>query len=40
MTFIVWLHSLALLVLNLSLMAFVKLRWPDSSVGKVISVIA
>lgn len=40
MSFVVWIHSLALLVLNLSLLAFLKLKWPDSSVGKVISVIA
>lgn len=40
MSFIVWIHSLALLILNLSLLAWVKLRFPDSSVGKVIGVIA
>lgn len=40
MSFVVWIHSLALLILNLSLLAFLKLKWPDSSVGKVISVIA
>jgi hypothetical protein len=40
MTFIVWLHSLALLLLNLSLLAWVKLRWPDSSFGKILAVIA
>jgi hypothetical protein len=38
-SFIVWIHSLALLVLNLSLLAWVKLRWPQSSVGSVVNVI-
>lgn len=40
MSFIVWINSLALLILNLSLLAWVKLRFPDSAVGKVISTIA
>lgn len=40
MSFVVWIHSLALLILNLSLLAWVKLRFPDSAAGKVISVIA
>jgi hypothetical protein len=40
MSFIVWIHSLALLLLNLSLLAWVKIRWPDSSIGKILSVIA
>lgn len=40
MTFITWINSLALLILNLSLLAFVKIRWPDSSFGKLFSTIA
>jgi len=39
-TFVVWIHSLALLLLNLSLIAWVKLRWPDSAIGKIFAVIA
>lgn len=34
-----WLQHLAFLLLNLSLLAVVKLRWPDSFVGKTLSVI-
>lgn len=36
---VTWLHSLAMLVLNLSLLAWVKLYWPDSAVGRVLNVI-
>lgn len=39
MTLVVWIHSLAMLILNLSLLAWVKLRWPDSAVGSVINTI-
>lgn len=39
MIFIAWLHSLAMLVLNLSLLAWVKLYWPDSAAGRVLNVI-
>jgi hypothetical protein len=39
-TFITWINSLALLILNLSLIAWAKLRWPDSFVGKIASTIA
>ena len=35
----VFLQQLAWLLLNLSLLAVVKLRWPDSFVGKTLSVI-
>lgn len=40
MSFVVWIHSLALLILNLSLLAWVKLRYPDTSIGKIITTIA
>lgn len=39
MSFIVWIHSLAMLILNLSLLAWVKLRYPDSSAGKIVATI-
>jgi hypothetical protein len=34
-----WLHSLAMLILNLSLLAWIKLYWPDSAVGRVINTL-
>ena len=40
MTLILWLQHLGYLLLNLSLLAVLKLRFPDSFVGKTISVIA
>lgn len=40
MQLVVWLQHLAYLLLNLSLLAVVKLRWPDSFVGKTLAVIA
>ena len=40
MTFITWINSLALLILNLSLFAWVKIRYPQSSLGKLFSTIA
>lgn len=40
MSLVVELNFLALLILNLSLMAWIKLRWPDSSVGKILAVIS
>lgn len=40
MQLILWLQHFAFLLLNLSLLAVVKLRWPDSFVGKTLSVIA
>lgn len=39
MQLVVWLQHLAFLLLNLSLLAVVKLRWPDSFAGKTLSVI-
>lgn len=39
MTFIVWIHSLALLLLNLSLIAWARIRFPDSHVGSVLNTI-
>ena len=39
MQLFVWLQQLAWLLLNLCLLAVVKLRWPDSFVGKTLSVI-
>lgn len=39
MSFVVWINSLALLILNLSLLAWIKLRWPDSAAGSVINTI-
>ena len=39
MQLFVFLQQLAWLLLNLSLLAVVKLRWPDSFVGKTLSVI-
>jgi len=40
MQLVVWLQHLAYLLLILSLLAVVKLRWPDSLVGKTLAVIA
>jgi hypothetical protein len=37
---VVWLEHLAWLLLNLSLLALVKLKWPDTLVGETIAVIA
>lgn len=39
MQFFTWLQQLAWLLLNLSLLAVVKLRWPDSFAGKTIATI-
>lgn len=35
-----WFQHLAWLLLNLSLLAVVKLRWPDTVVGQTLAVIA
>ncbi len=40
MQLVVWLQHLAYLLLNLSLLAVIKLRYPDSLVGKTLAVIA
>lgn len=39
MQLVVWLQHLAYLLLNLSLLAIIKLRWPDTIVGQTIAVI-
>lgn len=36
---ILWLENLAFLILNLALLAYVKIRWPESAVGSVINTI-
>ena len=40
MQLVVWAQHLAYLILNLSLLAVIKLKWPDSLVGQTIAVIA
>lgn len=40
MQLFVWLQHLAYLLLNLSLLAVIKLRWPDTLVGQTLSAIA
>lgn len=39
MTLIVEIHFLAMLILNLCLMAWVRIRFPQSSVGSVLNTI-
>lgn len=39
MQLFVWLQHLAYLLLNLSLLAVVKLRWPESLPGKTLAAI-
>lgn len=39
MVAVTWVHSLAMLLLNLSLLAWIKLYWPDSAVGRVLNII-
>lgn len=39
MSFIVWIHSLALLILNLSLIAWARIRFPDSPIGSVLNTL-
>lgn len=40
MALVTWVQHLAWLLLNLSLLAVVKLRWPDTFVGQTLAVIA
>ena len=35
MTLVLWIHNLAWLILNLSLLLWLKVRFPDSVPGKV-----
>jgi hypothetical protein len=34
-----WIQSMALLILNLSLLAYIKIRYPESKIGSVINTI-
>lgn len=39
MSLVVWINSLALLLLNLALIAWVRIRFPDSPVGSVLNTV-
>lgn len=39
MTAITWLNDFLMLLLSLTLLAWVKLRWPESALGKMIVTI-